>query len=137
MKPIRLSELKDGPLKSAILAKIGTDAPHEEHVIVPAPKIHKGMNKTEQEALRLIERMTPEHARVLPHESITLKVGDDRCRYTPDFAVVDECGGLSFYEVKGGHVWDDARVKFQSAKKQYPWFRWYWMQKKQGEWKIT
>lgn len=106
--------------------------------VQPTPKKPK-MNKTETEYLRILEcrLRAGEIKAILPHESMKFKIGAHRCWYHPDIPVIGNDGVLELHEVKGGKVWDDARVKFQSAVQQYPHFRWIWAQKKKGEWRIT
>lgn len=43
-----------------------------------------------------------------------------RCSYTPDWYVVRADGGIECHEVKGAHVWDDARVKLKVASRLNP-----------------
>ena len=43
-----------------------------------------------------------------------------RCSYTPDWYVVRADGGIECHEVKGAHVWDDARVKLKVAARLNP-----------------
>lgn len=95
------------------------------------------MNKTEAEYHRILQarERVGELLHIFEHESIKFRIGDKRCWYTPDFAVIGRDGVLELHEVKGGRVWDDARVKFQAAKLNYKHFRWYWCQKKDGVWK--
>lgn len=61
-------------------------------------------------------------------EAVTLKVGEPRCRYTPDFFVILPGGKIRFIECKGRKaIWEDGTVKFKSAKRQYPVFEWeFW-----------
>lgn len=42
-----------------------------------------------------------------------------RLRYTPDFVVREAGGAISIYEVKGPHIWEDARVKYYMAREMY------------------
>lgn len=62
-------------------------------------------------------------------------------RYTPDWIAWQESdfsyehGWLTCYEVKGSHVWDDARVKFLTARELFPWITWQAWQWKGGEWR--
>ena len=102
---------------------------------IPKPK----MNKTETEYhLILKAKMQQGEIRdIIGFESIKLKVGEDRCWYTPDFAVIGSNGVLELHEVKGAHVWDDAKVKFKSARLQFKCFRWIWAQRIKGQWKIS
>lgn len=62
-------------------------------------------------------------------------------RYTPDWVVWRKSdferspGWLTCYEIKGAHVWDDARVKFLTSRKLFPWITWEAWQWKGGEWR--
>ena len=67
------------------------------------------------------------------YERIKLRLGDG-CWYTPDFVTIGMDLQLTFHEVKGGHIWDDAKVKFKVAREQYPEFDFELHQKKQGSW---
>lgn len=61
-------------------------------------------------------------------EAIKLKIGAKRCWYTVDFWVVANDGVLECHETKG-FMRDDARVKLQSASRQYPRFRFFLVRK--------
>ena len=97
-----------------------------------------GLNKTEAEYLLILTALLQagEIDHIFGHEDIKFRVGEERCWYSVDFAVLRN-GYLELHEVKGGFVRDDARVKFQAAKKQYPQFVWIWAQKKKGAWTVT
>lgn len=58
-------------------------------------------------------------------------------RYTPDWIAAGEC--LEVYEIKGGHVRDDARAKFKIAAAMFPCFAWFFCERaKRGEpWTVT
>lgn len=43
--------------------------------------------------------------------------------------------GITFIEIKGAHIWDDAKVKFKAAKDKYLWAKFQMWQLKRGEWK--
>ena len=58
----------------------------------------------------------------LDFESITFKLAEHRCRFTPDFIVQKNDGTVIAYEVKG-HWEDDARVKIKVAAKSFPWVK--------------
>jgi len=62
-------------------------------------------------------------------EGITLKLADD-VRYTPDFAIMEADGMISFHETKG-YMRDDARIKLRVAAVMYP-FEFYLVQQKDG-----
>ena len=102
------------------------------------PAKRKAPNKTEAEYARILEakRQAGEIRAILGHESVKIHIGEVRCWYTPDFPVILNSGRLEFHEVKGAHVWDDARVKFQAAKLLYPEFLFVWAQKTKEGWRI-
>lgn len=69
---------------------------------------------------------------------VKLKLAD-KCWYTPDFItwVRDIVHGgvrLTFIEIKGKHIWDDAKVKYRVAKEQVTWADWEQWQKIEGRW---
>jgi hypothetical protein len=102
---------------------------------MPMPQ-SKTMNKTEAEYLAILNTRLQSGAltRIYDHESIKFRIGDKRCWYSVDFVCVNSQNKIECHEVKGGYYRDDARAKFQSAKKQYPDFLWFWAQKKNGTW---
>jgi len=78
-----------------------------------------GLNKTERDFYNLL--MVDDDALKVGVQNHTLKLADD-CRYTPDFAVLRECGQVVFYEVKG-FFRDDAKVKIKVAARLFPEYR--------------
>lgn len=66
-------------------------------------------------------------------EKITLKLADG-VRYTPDYMAVLWCGTIVLYEIKGGKIWDDARVKFLVAREEFPMFEFHCQQYKKRRW---
>lgn len=110
----------------------GKANPQEGQQQVPKGNIKRGMNKTESEFELILKAQYPDA--VIWYESIKLRLAD-RCWYTPDFVRYSALTGeFCFYEVKGGHIWDDSKVKFKCAKEQYPQFEFAMFQKKKGEW---
>jgi hypothetical protein len=95
-------------------------------------------NKTEAEFGRILQSRIGkgELGGPLRFEPIKFKVGTG-CYYTPDWGCMSQIDRLwfpTFFEVKGGHIWDDSTVKWKSAVEQYPWARFEIWQKKSGEW---
>jgi hypothetical protein len=86
----------------------------------------KEPNKTEQ-AFKDWVGGTPS----LQFEPVKLRIGPN-CYYTPDWGLMT--GKPVFYEVKGGHIWDDSMVKFKAAKERHQWADFEMWQKKKGEW---
>lgn len=68
-------------------------------------------------------------------QAITLKIGMD-CRYTPDFASIGE-NGLTFWEIKGAHIWEDSTIKIKSAARLFPWATFIRAQWKNNQWTET
>jgi hypothetical protein len=80
---------------------------------------------TDEQRLNKTERAWLEVVRSRPHEwlgiqNLTLKLADDT-RYTPDIIVKYADGLPVVYEVKGGHIWDDAKVKLKVAAREFRW----------------
>jgi hypothetical protein len=67
-------------------------------------------------------------------EQVTLKLAPD-LRYTPDFAVYDAMGLLSFHETKGFFA-DDAKVKIKMAATIFPMHTFYLARKVRGAWQV-
>ncbi len=88
------------------------------------------LNKTEARFKRELEAR---RLGVVGVHRFTLRIAND-CRYTPDFDVVSEAGVVYFWEVKGGHVWEDSTIKLKSAASLYPMFRFFRAQWKAGRW---
>lgn len=59
-----------------------------------------------------------------------------RCVYTPDFGVIRPGGAVEFHEVKGGHAWEDSRIKFKVAARLWPHWRWVWAKWASGRWRF-
>lgn len=111
------------------------------------PRRAKKPNKTERTYALQLEAL--KQAGEIAHygfEEVTLKLADGT-RYTPDFFVVKEVRLLNqelghslpyylfeFHEVKGGHIWDDSKVKFKVARKMFPWFKFKMLQYKDKMW---
>jgi hypothetical protein len=108
-------------------------------------KVHKakGMNKTEAEFGMMLEarRRRGEIDGYL-FEGFKIRLADG-CWYTPDFMAwkwcaphrIDKSIWVRFYEVKGRHIWDDAKVKFRVAKEQVKWATFEMHQKTKEGWK--
>lgn len=56
-----------------------------------------------------------------------------RTTYTPDFMVITTALHIWFVEVKG-HWEDDARVKIKMAAELFPWFTFFAVTQKRGDW---
>ncbi len=103
--------------------------------IAALPDLYVGMNKLEKARAILLEAMVRAgKVRSWRYEKLTLKLADD-CRYTPDFMVVENDGGITLEEVKG-HWRDDARVKVRVAATQFPEFTFQGLTLAKGVWSI-
>ena len=72
------------------------------------------------------------------YEGLTLHMANGH-RYTPDWVVVTDCGGLECHEVKGGyalHSHQRARLAFDQARIEFPWIAWTWATRTKHGWKI-
>lgn len=97
------------------------------------PRAKPKLNKTETRWLGILTaRAAKEGWTSLRSQAITIELGE-HCRYTPDFSAMI-AGRLTFWEVKGAHVWDDAKVKFKVAPRLYPEFSFWLAQWKGGQW---
>jgi len=57
-------------------------------------------------------------------------------RYTPDWMVWDYDGQIKLIEVKGPHIHSrDSRVRFLTARRDYPWFQFECWQWKDKQWR--
>lgn len=107
----------------------------------PEPQIirqsNKQPNKTEERfRLTYLESWLRDGTidRYGDHESITLRLANG-ARFSPDFPTWKD-GRLTFYEVKGAKIWDDAKDRLKFAPKAFPEFRFFVCQWKKGEWII-
>ena len=103
--------------------------PHRPQPVSKPTTDEDRLNKTERAFLAVLRSRG--HGPVLI-QAVTLKVGDD-CRYTPDFLLVINLGGLIAYEVKG-FMRDDALVKLKTAARQFPWIDFVLVRRVKGEW---
>lgn len=77
------------------------------------------MNRLEESyAAELERRRVAGEVEWYAYEAVTLRLAD-RCRYTPDFAVMTSDGEIQMHECKG-FMRDDARVKLKVAAEQFP-----------------
>lgn len=96
----------------------------------------KFRSKTEAEyAMILTALQRSNRIRSWEYEAISVNIGEGAW-YTPDFLVrLQDSEKLVCIEVKNAFVREAARVRFRSAKKQFPEIVWLWAQKKKGQWK--
>lgn len=73
-------------------------------------------------------------------QGIKLRLADG-CWYTPDYTAFrsvssdfDNGCRLTFYEIKGRKMWDDAKVKFKVAREQITWADFELWQRVDGRW---
>ena len=62
------------------------------------------------------------------------------CFYCPDILAVTTYDEYEIHEIKGGHTWEDSKIKYKTAAELYPMFKWFLAEKapkKQGgAWKV-
>jgi len=95
----------------------------------------RGMNKTETRfKLTFLEPMLAagEIDEIGEHESITLRLANG-LRYRPDFPTW-KGDKLTFYEVKGAHVWEDALKSLKVAANKYKRCRFFLYKYSGGQW---
>lgn len=105
----------------------------------PSPVISAGrtMNKTETRYANILQGYFLAGEIVsYEFEALTFRLAD-RVRYTPDFMVVLPDKIIELHEVKGGWIWEDARVKLKVAAASFPTFRFKLAQYKKGAWNIS
>lgn len=107
------------------------DQPQKEK---PEARNPRSMNKTETAWAQRLE-IQKRSGEILGYwyEAVKLRLAD-RTWYTPDFLVQHPDGSLEFQEIKGGHIWEDALVKFKVTREQYPMFRWSMWQRTKTQW---
>jgi hypothetical protein len=66
------------------------------------------------------------------YEAVRLRLAK-KTFYNPDFLVVRNDGSLELHEVKG-RPREDSRVKWKVAAEMYPFFRWFWVTRRRGQW---
>lgn len=93
----------------------------------------KGMNKTEEEFSRILDRAL-EDGEILrwQFEEVSLKIAPST-RYIPDFVAIMPNGTWQVFEIKG-HLEDDAAVKFKAAAEKYPEISFHMLKKQMGKW---
>jgi hypothetical protein len=70
------------------------------------------------------------------YEGLTFRMANGH-RYTPDWVVVMEDGGIECHEVKGRralHSQQRARLAFDQARVEFPWVKWVWAARREHGW---
>ncbi len=105
-------------------------------LVPPAKPVRRGPNKLEARYMAHLEvRKCAGQIRDYGYEAIKLKIGVRRCFFTPDFWVWAIDGVTELHETKGW-LREDARVKLQSAARQYPMFRFFLVRADLGGWNV-
>ena len=122
-------------------ALAGVDAANREvrkastpvHIHVGASTDEQKLNKTEKARLEYLRRLP--HVKCLHIQAVTVKIGHD-CRFTPDFFYYDEVREqLVAEDTKGGHVWEDSRIKAKAAARMFPEFLFIVAYKEKSGWR--
>lgn len=90
------------------------------------------LNQTETFRLEYLRRCK---ISALGIQAITLRLAN-RLKFSPDFHYIDAQGRLTFEDVKGGHVWEDSRIKIKQAASLYPWAKFLVVTRSFGDWDI-
>lgn len=99
----------------------------------------KNATEREYEDLHLRARQAAGEVVEWWYERWTFKLADDT-RYTPDYVVLLASGELEVVEVKGGHIWEDGKVKPKVAAEMIPlrfWLAQKMPKKHGGNWQVT
>lgn len=93
-------------------------------------------NKTEEEFGRILDARIRKNELWGPlmFEGVKLRIAGN-CYFTPDWFCFDPNGRPTFFEVKGAHIWDDAKVKFKAAQEMHKWAMFEMHQKSKGQWR--
>ena len=73
------------------------------------------------------------------YEGLTFRMENGH-RYTPDWVVVTEGSRIECHEVKGRHALRSqqrARLAFDQARVEFPWFTWVWAVRAKAGWEIA
>lgn len=122
----------------AIMAGTAHGTPQPDDAPKKRKPAHKRgiMNSTETEYANRLEALKRVgEIQGYQFEVMTLTLAPDTT-LTPDF-VVWTSTGVEIHEVKGAHVWEDSWIKFKIAADKFPWAKWYWCQKKDGQWLVN
>lgn len=95
------------------------------------------MNWTEERFARVLEgRRLCKEIKGWSFETYTFRLGPEMT-FTPDFAVEENDGWMSFYDTKNAkHKWEDATIKIKTAAILYPYHHWNQATLRSGEWHI-
>jgi hypothetical protein len=129
----RQARLIESPESNGAKKAIGQSRREPKKQIIRQSR--KGLNKTEARFLN--EQLKPMLAcgfidEIGEHESIRLKLANG-LTYKPDFPTWAG-DKLTFYEVKGERMWEDALKSLKVAAHQYRRFRFYLYKYVKGEW---
>ena len=126
MKGVRWSRAQ----YQAYLASRGTiPKPTRKKHLAGRTAPRKGKNKTEAEFESWFKYRHPSVA--LLYEAVKLQI-DQTCWYLPDFWCPEL---MTFYEVKGPHIFEDAVVKYKAARALHQWAHFEMWQKRLGSWR--
>jgi hypothetical protein len=124
-----------GSLAHQLLSNVGTLAEQKASAKQIIRQSRKGLNKTETRFLNeYLNPMVYEGAidEIGDHESITLKLANG-LRLRPDFPTWTG-GRLTFYEVKGGRIWEDSIKSLKIAANKYKHCRFFIFKYVKGQW---
>lgn len=130
--PFSITDAKAHAEKHGYTLEVAGIAPESP---VAAQKPARGAKQPNKTELAFRAFMAVKHLGTveLEFEAVKLRIGPN-CYYTVDWSNFKNPRPV-FYEVKGGHIWDDSLVKFKAAKERHKWAAFELWQKKAGEWR--
>lgn len=117
---------------------------HNVPTVVKARKVirvtssqEERLNKTEKRFLEYLRAKYTDRQCRIGIQDHTLRIGAD-CRYTPDFSLwLGFNGGtMTFFDVKGPHTWEDAKVKLKATATQFSMYKFNIAIEDDGQWQI-
>ncbi len=121
--------------KGAKNASEGTESP-----AIPTSAVVKGtvsapkLNKLETSYAQYLDTLLYSKQIVWwKDHPFNLRLSSMKCYYAIDFAAITKNMEIELIEIKGGHAWDDAIVKFKVASEQFPHFKFKFVTKEKGE----
>ena len=109
----------------------------ESRKVEPARRRRREPNKTETAyRAEVLERRGD--VTEIRYEGLTFRMQNGH-RYTPDWLVVGDTGQIECHEVKGRYALQSqqrARLAFDQARVEYPWFEWVWATRVKRGWDV-
>lgn len=131
-----MSDRMRRPLPPAVRAAINASTSSCAFERPPAPPTPRRgrKNRTEEAYAAILQaRKLAREVEDFGFERVKLRLADGAW-YTPDFDVTLADGSLEFHETKGGFIREAGMLRIKVAAHQYPHWRFYLVQHKDGQW---